>query len=170
MMLLAGSGDEMPVPFFAPLVKAGLGSLITSAFSGVGRNIEGRLAGRHGQWTAGQGGGSQHINIEAQKAANESWQSSQAGSQGQSQSFQAGESAKSRAASVYMQGRQQQHEKDMLAMEMSSQGQNQGQIPHWMMTPPIQDMYPQIESGARKYNEHMTESTRKWVQANPWVN
>ncbi len=121
----------MPLP--AWLLTAGktlFAGATAGAASGIGRRIDTALAGNKANQYGVPGTGAA---VQAQ--AMEGFKTSQAASQGQNTAatgaamdFQSGESEK-----------QRDHEKDMLAMSMSMNGQYQGQVPWWAAPPAAAD-------------------------------
>lgn len=127
-------------PWVIPLIKSIGGAAAAGLASGVGRRVERVAAGAKAStdYPGGQ--------APAQYLAGATYGTQQQASQGQSEAFQSSEAAASRqgigASQNALQSaqhrfqsaegdKQRLHEKSMLGMELSSQGQSTGQIPWW---------------------------------------
>ncbi len=124
-------------------ILSGLTGGISSGIGGLGSALITK-GNPQAQFLAG--GAAQTGVAQAQNALQSEWQSSQAASQGQrsidssnfqynAQSFQGRENALQRS-----------HERQMLATELSANGQSQGQVPWYAMPPEIQERTRQYQN------------------------
>ncbi len=128
--------------FAAPFLEKAASAIFGSVISGFGRRVESAFAGEKGRADYATTGAAQQALSQAGFAT------TQARSQGQAEAFQASQAQRSQAAyssqadtlqrrqlaaNMVGQSAQHAHEKSMLGMELSHQGDgSSGQVPWWM--------------------------------------
>lgn len=143
-----------------------LGTIFSSALTGLGRRVEGEVAGRRGQADyASQGGGKQYLGQvgfatqqDHTQGQQQAWQGQQYASQWARQAgFQAGESAL-----------QRQHEKDMQTQRIDAYPSMNGDPTNGDVQPQppgVNNPFPTPEK--RWYNSHEADRFREAVSGPP---